>query len=164
VRFVQKLNANRLGNITDLGTFLFGQERSGLDAYRPILFDVQKGICLYCQKPLPKLTQVDHFIPWSRYPADLGHNFVLAHNQCNKAKSDYLAAEKHLASWAERNQQHQEELHSRFQEAALPYDLSASLQIAKWVYQQAEKANGQVWVMEKVLQHLSPDWPKCLSA
>jgi hypothetical protein len=26
VRFVQRLNANRLGNVTDLGTFLFGQE------------------------------------------------------------------------------------------------------------------------------------------
>jgi hypothetical protein len=35
---------------------------------------------------------VDHFIPWSRYPADLGHNFVLAHDRCINAKSDYLAA------------------------------------------------------------------------
>lgn len=30
VRFVQKLNANKLGNVTDLGTFLFGEERSSL--------------------------------------------------------------------------------------------------------------------------------------
>src|SRR5579871_950598 len=131
VRFVQRLNANRLGNITDLGTFLFGQERSVLDAYRPILFDVQKGICLYCQKPLPKQTQVDHFIPWSRYQADLGSNFVLAHTRCNSAKSDYVAAEKHLAAWAERNQLHQDELRARFQEAALPCDWSASIQIAR---------------------------------
>jgi hypothetical protein len=119
---------------------------------------------LYCQKDLPKKAQVDHFIPWSRYPADLGHNFVLAHNQCNNAKSDYLAAEKHLAAWAERNLLHQQELHSRLQAAALPCDLLASIQIARWVYQQTEKANGQVWVMEKVLQHLSPAWPQCLSA
>ncbi len=54
VRFVQKLNANKLGNVTDLGTFLFGQERACLDAYRPILLDVQKGVCLYCQKPLSR--------------------------------------------------------------------------------------------------------------
>src|SRR2546429_642776 len=81
VRFGQKINANKLGNVTDLGTFRFGQERASLDAYRSILMDVQRGICLYCQKPLSKQTQVDHFIPWSRYPDDLGHNFVLAHNQ-----------------------------------------------------------------------------------
>ncbi len=81
VRFVQKVNANNLGNVTDLGTFMFGQERSSLDAYRPILLDVQKGICLYCQRPLSQQSQVDHYVPWSRYPADLGHNFVLAHDK-----------------------------------------------------------------------------------
>jgi hypothetical protein len=52
VRFVQKLNATRLGSSTDLGTFLFGEERASLDAYRPTLLDVQKGVCLYCQKSL----------------------------------------------------------------------------------------------------------------
>jgi hypothetical protein len=121
-------------------------------------------ICLYCGGNLSKQTQVDHFIPWSLYPADLGHNFVLAHNHCNNAKSDYLAAEKHLAAWAERNRLHQEELQSRLQEAALPCDLSASVQIARWVYQQTEKAHGQVWVVEKVLQHLGRGWSQCLSA
>jgi 5-methylcytosine-specific restriction endonuclease McrA len=164
VKFVQRLNANRLGSVTDLGTFLFGQERASLDVYRPILMDVQHGTCLYCQKKLAKQSQIDHFIPWSRYSADLGHNFVLAHDQCNNAKSDYLAAEKHLAAWVERNRQHQEELQSRFQEAALPCDLSATIQIAKWVYQQTEKANGQVWVIEKVLQHLSRAWSQCFAA
>jgi 5-methylcytosine-specific restriction endonuclease McrA len=164
VRYVQKLNANKLGNVTDLGTFLFGQERASLELYRPILIDVQRGVCLYCQKQLPKQTQVDHFIPWSRYAADLGHNFVLAHKHCNNAKSDYLAAEKHLAAWSERNRLHREELETRLREAALPSDWSASIQIARWVYQQTEKANGQVWVIEKVLQHLSPAWSQCLGA
>jgi HNH endonuclease len=164
VRFVQKVNANKLGSATDLGTFMFGEERASLEAYRPILMDVQNGMCLYCQKNLPKQAQVDHFVPWSRYPADIGHNFVLAHNQCNHAKSDHLAAETHLAAWAERNLVHREELESRLKEAALPCDMAASIQIARWVYQQTEKANGQVWVQEKVLQHLSPVWPQCLSA
>jgi 5-methylcytosine-specific restriction endonuclease McrA len=164
VRFIQKVNAGKLGSVTDLGTFLFGQERAALDAYRPILMEVQRGTCLYCQKKLPKETHVDHFVPWSRYPADLGHNFVLTHEHCNSAKSDYLAAEKHLAAWSERNRLHREELQSRLQEATLPCDLSASIQIARWAYQQTEKANGQVWVVEKVLQHLGPAWPLCLSA
>lgn len=156
VRFVQKVNANKLGNVTDLGTFLFGQERASLDAYRPILLDVQKGVCLYCQKPLSTRSQVDHFVPWSRYPADLGHNCVLAHSRCNNAKSDYLAAENHLAAWVGRNREHQAEFQARLVEAELPCDLTATVQIAKWVYQQTEKANGQVWVIEKVLRHLGP--------
>ena len=164
VRWIQKYNANKLGNATDLGTFLFGQERANLEAYRPILIDVQRGECLYCRKPLPKNSQVDHFVPWSRYPADLGHNFVLAHQGCNRAKSDYLAAEDHLGAWAERNRLNQDELRSRLQAAALPCDFSASVQIAQWAYEQTEKANGQVWVMEKVLQHLAPTWRECLVA
>jgi 5-methylcytosine-specific restriction endonuclease McrA len=138
VRFVQRLNANTLGNVTDLGNFLFGQERTSLEVYRPILMDVQHGVCLYCQKSLSSKCQVDHFIPWSRYPADLGHNFVLAHERCNNAKSDYLAAEKHLAAWHERNVLNQVELAARLREAALASDFTASIQIAKWVYQQTE--------------------------
>jgi len=164
VRFVQKLNAPALGTVTDLGTFLFGQERACLDAYRPILLDVQKGVCLYCNKSLREKSQVDHFIPWSRYPADLGHNFVLAHERCNNAKSDYLAAEKHLAAWTERNDLQRDELQSRLQGAALPCDLPASLQIAKWVYSHTERAKGQVWVKERVLQHLGSEWRRFLPA
>ena len=164
VRFVQKVNDPRLGTATDLGTFLFGEERAGLDAYRPILLDVQRGVCLYCRKPLSGKTQVDHFVPWSRYPADLGHNLVLAHERCNNAKSDFLTAENHLAAWVERNQEHRDELHERLVEAALPCDLTAVVKIARWVYQQTETANGQVWVMEKVLRHLGPSWAQCLSA
>ena len=67
IRFVQKLNANKLGNAVDLGTFLFGQERANLKLPL-IMMDIQRGECLYCRKPLPKQSQVDHFVPWSRYP------------------------------------------------------------------------------------------------
>ncbi len=161
-RFVQKLNATKLGNITDLGSFLFGNERASLDAYRPILFDLQKGNCLYCQKPLAQQSQVDHFIPWSRFPADIGQNFVLAHAKCNNAKSDFLAAEQHLDSWLHRNREHEAELKERLIASALPCDLGASLQIARWMYQQTEKASGQVWVTERVLKHLEPGWGKHL--
>jgi 5-methylcytosine-specific restriction endonuclease McrA len=164
VRFVQKVNAINIGNITDLGTFLFGNERANLEAYRPILTDIQKGTCLYCGKPLSRNSQVDHFVPWSRYPADLGHNFVLAHAACNHDKSDYLAAEDHLAAWSERNTLNRDELHARLREAALPCDLSASVQVAQWAYEQTEKANGQVWVVERVLQHLAPTWREYFAA
>jgi 5-methylcytosine-specific restriction endonuclease McrA len=164
VRFVQKVNASALGNATDLGTFLFGQERANLDAYRPILLDVQKGACLYCKKPLTKHPQVDHFVPWSRYPSDLGHNFVLAHDRCNNAKSDFLAAEDHLAAWVARNDLHRAELEERLIAAGLPCNATATTQIARWSYEQTERSNGQVWVAERVLRHLGPDWGKCFAA
>lgn len=164
VRFVQKVNRNMLGTVTDLGTFLFGQERACLDAYRPILLDVQKGVCMYCQKSLSTQAHVDHFVPWSRYPADLGHNFILAHDKCNNAKSDHLAAENHLEAWMERNRRNHVELQERLMAAELPFDLTAITQIAKWVYQQTEKANGQVWVAEKMLRRLDPGWAACFAA
>jgi 5-methylcytosine-specific restriction endonuclease McrA len=163
-RFVQKVNASRLGAVTDLGTFLFGRERASLEVYRPILMDVQQGICLYCQKKLSRQAQVDHFIPWSRYAAALGPNLVLAHERCNNAKSDHVAAERHLAAWVERNRRHQTDLQTRFEEALVPCDWTAAVRIAQWVYQQTEKAHGQVWVADRVLQPLSPTWSQCLSA
>lgn len=102
--------------------------------------------------------QVVHFVPWSRYPADIGQNFVVAHERCNSAKSDHLAAEVHPASWAERNKLRHAALEQRLKDATLPSDPLASVQIAKWVYQQTEAAKGQVWVREKVLQHPGSGW------
>lgn len=40
---------------------------------------VQAGRCFYCRRPMGDGLAVDHFIPWPRYPRDLGHNFVLTH-------------------------------------------------------------------------------------
>ncbi len=40
VRFLRKLNAERLGNVTYLGIFMFGRERNALEAYGPILLDL----------------------------------------------------------------------------------------------------------------------------
>lgn len=164
VRFVQKLNSDRLGNLTDLGMFLFGRERNALEAFRPVLLDVQHGRCFYCHGDLHRQMEVDHFVPWSRYPTDLGHNFVLSHPSCNNAKSDHLAAVTHLAAWTERNSTHQDEFHARFLEAALPHDLLASIRVAEWAYEQTERANGQVWLEKAVFQHLGPEWRRLLVA
>jgi len=162
LRFVQKLNVNNLGSITDLGSFLFGQNRGTLEAYRPILQEVQNGRCFYCQKDLGKRTEVDHFVPWSRYPSDLGHNFVLAHPACNNAKSDHIAAEEHLAAWCEQNRVYALEINDHLAAAALPHDLSASMRIAKWAYEQTEQAQGQVWIAKDMFRHLGPEWRRLL--
>ena len=103
--FVQRLPLNRpvLGSMTDLADFLFGAERSGLKAIAVGLMDLQKGRCFYCGGAVRDGGAVDHFIPWSRYPLDLGHNFVLAHGSCNQDKRNMLAATGHLERWVERN-------------------------------------------------------------
>ena len=89
-----------------LDQFLFGSERAPLAMYLPILREVQEARCFYCQREVKtneERAHVDHFVPWSRYPVDLGHNFVLAHGSCNLAKADHLAATEHLARWSARN-------------------------------------------------------------
>jgi hypothetical protein len=164
VRFVQKLNVKELGRLTDLGSFLFGRERGVLEAYRPILRDVQAGRCFYCHKDLKRSMEVDHFVPWSRYPTDLGHNFVLAHRACNNAKSDHIAAEEHLDVWIAQNREHAAEIDERLAEAALPHDLAASVRITEWAYEQTERASGQVWVAKGVFRHLGPEWRQLLVA
>jgi len=101
---------------------------------------------------------VDHFIPWSRYPLDLGHNFVLSHAGCNGRKSDYLAANQHLERWATRNVEQERELESAFDSEGLPHDVVASRHIAKWAYEQAEMAGALVWVRGRQMAYLRKGW------
>ena len=164
VRYVQKVNGQSLGDVTDLGTFLFGQERSSLDQHRAILMDLQHGRCFYCNRGLDRRSDVDHFIPWARYPSNLGHNFVLAHPACNANKSDYLACEEHLAAWQERNTAHGTDFVERLTAAALPSDLNVCIGIARWAYGQTELAGGQVWVRGDQLKHLGLSWRRYLFA
>ena len=162
--YVRKTNSGGAGMLTDLGSFLFGCERAALTAYRDVLVDVQKDMCFYCHKPMHRKGAADHFIPWSKYPQDLGHNFVLAHTSCNSRKSDYLAAEEHIGAWRDRNVSVAEELSQRFDDLELPHDIQASIRVAEWAYGQTEKAGGQVWVRDRILKHLPPDWRRFLAA
>jgi hypothetical protein len=122
--FVQQLPANRavLGSTTDLAQFLFGSERSGLTVIAAGLRDLQQGTCFYCGGVLREASAVDHFIPWSRYPLDLGHNFVLAHAACNNDKRDMLAATDHLERWIRRNDAEDKALIQVFSAARFPFD------------------------------------------
>jgi hypothetical protein len=152
----------RSGHATDFASFLFGSERASLEAYRPILQDLQRGSCFYCRRAISDGSEVDHFVPWSRYPVDLGHNFVLAHKACNGKKANYLAAEEHLALWAERNRHYGNSLMAAFTDAALPSDILSSTSITRWAYKQTAGANGLVWIREKTLVHLDSRWEELL--
>ena len=163
-RWVRRLgrNAALLGHAKDLGEFLFGSERESHGECLPWLTDLQSGRCFYCLKPLRERGEVDHFIPWVRYPVDLGHNFVLAHRRCNNDKSDVLADPHHLAKWVERNRANASESASYFAEKAVAHDLGATEAIAEWAYGQTELVRGDVWVaVGEPLARLDPGWRTC---
>jgi 5-methylcytosine-specific restriction endonuclease McrA len=158
LRFVRSRNLAVLGSTVDLSAFLFGTERSGLGLYHPILMEVQRGECFYCGGRLQSGVAVDHFIPWSRYPIDLGHNFVLAHKSCNSSKADHLAAERHLERWLSRNEAYGTELEARFSAGAILHDAQASHAVAHWAYGTADRLGSLVWLKPTLLEKLSPHW------
>lgn len=157
-----KRNQPVLGKQGDLRDFLFGSERNNLEIYRPVLTDIQHNHCFYCHKPIKDKGEVDHFIPWSRYPLDLGHNFVLAHKSCNSSKSDFLASNFHLANWSERNTLHDKSLSQAFDALSIESDLHASKHIAYWAYEQVDHSSGLVWAKKKSLCKLEPGWQSLL--
>ncbi len=151
-----------MGTTADLSEFLFGSERPDLSVVRGILESVQSGRCFYCEKAMQKPGHVDHFIPWSKYPVDLGHNFVVAHQTCNSAKADHLAAADFLAAWADRNKQHHEQLAAEFSQRGVLHDLPTSVRIANWAYQQAFDADGLTWAKKEDMIPLPVDWQRPL--
>ena len=159
VKYIRQHNKKELGASVDLHEFLFGAERSSLAAARTILRDIQKGACFYCRRTIQDSHgEVDHFVPWARYPLDLGHNFVLAHAQCNRNKSDTIAAEVHLEKWVERNSGHGLELAAAMQEHRIICDLDATRRIARWAYSQTASTKGLTWMERKTLVPLGREW------
>jgi hypothetical protein len=158
--FVQRLPLNRpvLGPTSDLGEFLFGAERSGLRMIAEGLRDLQDGLCFYCGGAIRDGGAVDHFIPWSRYPRDLGHNFVLAHGACNNDKRDMLAATAHLQRWVERNNAQEAALREVFGAARFFHDADASFTVTEWSYENAERAQALVWVRKGQTARLLGGW------
>ncbi|HEY9285127.1 MAG TPA: HNH endonuclease domain-containing protein [Pyrinomonadaceae bacterium] len=166
LRFVRGVGENRplLGAAVELSDFMFGSGRAPLEVYRPLLIGYQAGECFYCRRALKDRADVDHFVPWSRYPVDFGHNFVLAHASCNSQKGDRLAAVGHLERWCDRNARHGAEMSAAFGAGSIAHDEGASWRITEWAYGQAEKAGSLVWLSGKELTALTPAWRNVLSA
>ena len=163
-RSIRRNNDELLETTADLSEFLFGSDRSNLRAIREIFEDAQSGLCFYCRRRLHKdSSQADHFIPWSRYPSDLGHNFVVAHRRCNSAKADHLASVEYLSAWAERNEAQGAQLAKEFNERGILHDWPTSLHIAAWAYRQAFYGGGLTWQLDTELVALSPEWERTIS-
>jgi hypothetical protein len=159
LRYVRQQNLDVVGETADLNEFLFGSERNNLLVVRPVLMDIQGGRCFYCGKGIAeRAAHVDHFIAWSRYPTDLGHNFVLADSTCNGWKRDRLPACEHLERWVERNAQYGGQITDELARRGVVAELAASNRVTEWSYAQAEAANALTWVRADEMVLLAAGW------
>lgn len=148
-----KLNRVILGMRDDLETFMFGSARADLSEVAKVLDPLQQ-CCFYCQQPIKGKAQVDHFIPWSRYPRDTAHNFVLAHAACNRSKRDMLAAKPHLERWLEHLSRHGDEQGVLLAQLGFVSDQRCSLSVAEWAYQNGDDISAFSWLEGTSLERI----------
>jgi 5-methylcytosine-specific restriction endonuclease McrA len=131
-------NAPILHKLPNLEQFMFEPSRNQLNAVASVLVELQDCKCFYCNKLMKKGNYaVDHFIPWSMYPSDTGHNFVLADSSCNSKKSNLLASDKFLNKWQERNENQDLIIVDRISVLGFLTDKERSHKVAEWAYSQA---------------------------
>jgi len=164
LHFIQALpgNSKLLGPTSDLGQFLFNADRSALLRMSAPLADAQEGQCLYCRRRVDS-GEIDHFVPWSRYPRDLAHNLVLAHKECNRHKSDLLAAEVHLDGWLQRNQTHGAAISEAGRGANMIVDRTGTLSVAGWAYAHGASLHAATWLRGEEVEPLSGRWRSLLA-
>jgi 5-methylcytosine-specific restriction endonuclease McrA len=138
-------NTGILGKADDLEDFLFAASRQSLLVMAEGLRKLDGPKCFYCWRTLTD-ADVDHFVPFSQYPRDMAHNFVLAHPSCNRSKSDTLAAGPHLERWLERLVCRADALTEIGLTAGMMADSHISRQIAAWGYASAITYGGSAWL------------------
>ena len=140
-------NWSLLGSSGDLAEFLFGSQRESLAVLQEPLANLQSNRCFYCEQPLnPLLAEVDHFIPWSRYPRNLIHNLVLADRRCNSSKSDILPGRAFYERWTAYIDARDGELHRVGERTGFLADRNTSIHVANWCYQEAARMRADVWL------------------
>ncbi len=132
--------------LPDLDEFMFAPSRNQLGRVADFLIDLQQCQCFYCGKSLKNTKYaVDHFIPWSLYPVDTGHNFVLADEKCNSQKSNYLASNEFFHKWQERNEAQNLIIVDAISILGFLTDKERSHNVAEWAYSQAKENNYILW-------------------
>ncbi len=146
IDYIRKNSSNSpiLNKLPNLEQFMFEPSRNQLNAVANVLVELQDCQCFYCNKPMRQGNYaVDHFIPWSMYPSDTGHNFVLADSSCNSKKSNLLASDEFLHKWRERNEEQDLIIVDRISVLGFLTDKERSHKVGDWAYRQA-KENGYV--------------------
>ncbi|HRO79433.1 MAG TPA: HNH endonuclease domain-containing protein [Acinetobacter towneri] len=139
-------NAPILNKLPNLEQFMFEPSRNQLNAVANVLVELQECKCFYCNKEIKRNNYaVDHFIPWSMYPSDTGHNFVLADSSCNSKKSNLLASDEFLHKWQERNEEQDLIIVDRISVLGFLTDKERSHKVAEWAYAQGRENNYLIW-------------------
>jgi hypothetical protein len=131
VEMVGKLNDLEVARLEG---FLFGADRVSLQPVRQPLLELQRGACFYCGGRIRSSADVDHFLPWARYPDDRLDNLVVAHPRCNRAKKDFLASATHLASWTARLASFDVDLGQIAEAVGWPRSTARSLAVIRGTY------------------------------
>ena len=99
-------NDRRLAADRELEDFLFGSARTNVAIHAERFYELQSGPCFYTGEQLqgPRFAEVDHFIPWSRYPFDSPFNLVLASRKVNNKMRDHLKPIDWRDRWLGRNE------------------------------------------------------------
>ena len=148
LEFSYSSNAPILNQLPNLEQFMFELSRNQLNAVANVLVELQDCKCFYCNKPMKKGNYaVDHFIPWSMYPSDTGHNFVLADANCNSKKSNLLASDEFLYKWKERNEEQDLIIVDRISVLGFLTDKERSHKVAEWAYAQGKGNNYLMWIV-----------------
>jgi 5-methylcytosine-specific restriction endonuclease McrA len=151
-----------LGDAGDLEDFLFGTSRQSLAIIGAGLRKIDGPHCFYCGQGM-HLSDVDHFVPFSLYARDLAHNFVLAHPQCNRSKSDSLAAKNYLERWLERLTTRSSQLGEVGAAAGVAADAATTHRVAAWSYANACAAEGRAWVRAAIYEPIDGGYLRLLA-
>lgn len=143
-----------LGEKDDLSSFLFETSRKTLALVCKELKGLYGCKCFYCNKATSAL-EVDHFIPFSLYPRDLMHNFVLACPTCNRSKSDTLAAKIHLDKWMKLTTKNSDAIARIGEAIGVPAHLESSMTILRWAYAPENKRIIFTWIGPKCYSNVN---------
>ena len=121
-----------------LEEFLFGTDRTAVSTYAPRFYELQQGRCFYSGDRLagPKAGDVDHFIPWARYPFDSPFNLVLASKKVNNSFRDSLKPIALRDEWMKRNEKFADVLTAPAPDGfgAAEEDAATAHAISAWIY------------------------------
>jgi hypothetical protein len=141
-----------------LSEFLFGAERVSLAPARTVLRELQRDRCFYCGRRLGGTADVDHFVPWARWPDNGLENLVAAHQGCNNSKRDFLAATQHIEAWLPRFREGESDARA-LGEAAIDLGWDShperTLSVARAIYLRLPEAT-RLWVARDAFEAADP--------
>ena len=140
----------------ELEMFFFSRERESLEKVRLPLLQLQAERCFFCEAKVADQPQVDHFLPWARFPTNLVENLVVAHADCNGSKSDFLASGRHVINWTARAKTHQGVLEKIGTDYGLGSDGPRIVKVAAVIYGQLPDAS-LLWDGKKKFEPLDRD-------